>query len=142
MTASGREVGKGGSEAGETSQILWQRGNLLGCGSFGQVHAGLDLATGQRIAVKEVRLSRRGGKRQMQQARALQREIRILAALDHPHIVRYLGTELARGCLRIFLELATDGSVKDAITQFGPLSEPLLRRYTADALRGLQFLHD
>jgi hypothetical protein len=39
--------------------------------------------------------------------------------LDHPNIVKYLGTECTDGTLRIFLELATDGTIKDALNEFG-----------------------
>jgi hypothetical protein len=28
---------------------LWQRGELIGCGSFGQVHSGIDLKTGKLL---------------------------------------------------------------------------------------------
>jgi hypothetical protein len=34
--------------------MVWQRGEVIGSGSFGQVFAGIDLSTGKRIAVKEV----------------------------------------------------------------------------------------
>jgi len=39
------------------------------------------------------------------------------------------------------LELASEGTVKDALNEFGPLSESLLRRYTLDIVRGLNYLH-
>jgi serine/threonine protein kinase len=81
--------------------------------------------------------------------------------LDHPNIVKYLGTEFKDGALRIFLELATDGTIKDALNEFGFLEhshlshmllrnqsfnvgafpEPLIRRYTVDIIDGLSFLH-
>ena len=87
--------------------------------------------------------------------------MKILSALDHPNIVKYLGTEVRDGALRIFLELATDGTVKDALNEFGTLDfwkinhqvniftrtivgafpEPLIRSYTVDIVEGLSFLH-
>lgn len=121
-------------------EITWQRGEVIGAGSFGQVYSGLDLSTGVMIAVKEVNLG--GGRRQREQAYALQQEIKILGALDHPHIIKYLGAEYSKSTLRIFLELATEGSIKDIVTKFGPLSEPLLRRYTTHVVLGLGFLHN
>ena len=45
--------------------------------------------------------------------------MKILSELDHPNIVKYLGTECTDGTLRIFLELATDGTIKDALNEFG-----------------------
>lgn len=35
-------------------EFLWQRGEVIGAGSFGQVFSGIDLQTGRRIAIKEV----------------------------------------------------------------------------------------
>ena len=101
----------------ELNEVLWQRGELLGSGSFGQVYSGIDMSTGVRIAVKEVMLGI--GKKHEQQALALLREIKILSELDHPNIIKYLGTEYSENTMRIFLELATEGSLKDALTAFG-----------------------
>lgn len=101
----------------ELNEVLWQRGELLGSGSFGQVYSGIDMSTGVRIAVKEVMLGT--GKKHEQQALALLREIKILSELDHPNIIKYLGTEYSENTMRIFLELATEGSLKDALTAFG-----------------------
>ena len=56
----------------------------------------------------------------IRQAKALRQEVKILSTLDHPNIIKYLGTEFKEGALRIFLELATDGTVKDALNEFGP----------------------
>jgi serine/threonine protein kinase len=69
--------------------------------------------------------------------------------------------ECTKDTLRIFLELAADGSVKDILDAFGKfglitalpsiresngmtlggLAEPVLRRYTHNMLAGLSFLH-
>ena len=108
----------------ELCEVLWQRGELLGSGSFGQVFSGIDMSTGLRIAVKEVNLGR--GTRHEQQAFALLREIKILSTLDHPNIIKYLGTEYSHHTMRIFLELATEGSIKDALTAFGKLENDRL----------------
>ena len=71
------------------NEVMWQRGEVIGAGSFGQVYSGIDLATGAMIAVKEVRLE--GGRRHREQAYALQQEIAILSKLEHPNIIKYLG---------------------------------------------------
>lgn len=58
-------------------------------------------------------------KKLKQQALALQQEMKILSKLDHPNIIKYLGTEYSHHTMRIFLELANEGSLKDALTEFG-----------------------
>jgi hypothetical protein len=72
-----------------TNEFVWQKGDLIGSGSFGQVYSAIHLATGNKIAVKEVFLS--GSKGHREQAQALQTEIKVLSSLDHPHIVKYYG---------------------------------------------------
>ena len=54
--------------------------------------------------------------------------ITLLEALDHPHIIRYLGTQRTKTKLNIFLEYAAEGSVGNALHRFGPLSEFVVRR--------------
>lgn len=125
--------------ASKQFEVLWKKGELVGRGSFGKVYSGINLTTGERIAVKEVRVRR--SKRNKQQLKALQQEIRILGSLEHRNIIKYLGTEFTNCTLRIFLELATDGTIKDAIKEFGPFPEPLMRRFTTDILDGLEYLH-
>ena len=49
--------------------------------------------------------------------------------------------EFTSTALRIFLDLASEGSLKDHLDEFGSLSEPLLRKYMHDILSGLCFLH-
>eukprot|EP00428_Durinskia_dybowskii_P079376 CAMPEP_0170450012 /NCGR_PEP_ID=MMETSP0117_2-20130122/51549_1 /TAXON_ID=400756 /ORGANISM="Durinskia baltica, Strain CSIRO CS-38" /LENGTH=529 /DNA_ID=CAMNT_0010711289 /DNA_START=77 /DNA_END=1663 /DNA_ORIENTATION=+ len=105
-------------------EVIWKKGELLGSGSFGKVYSGINLATGERMAVKEVTLRR--GKKYRQQAQALQLEVKILSSLDHSNIIRYYGTEFTKQTLRIFLELANSGTVKDAINEFGAFPESLV----------------
>ena len=122
----------------ELCEVLWQRGELLGSGSFGQVFSGIDMSTGLRIAVKEVNLGR--GARHEQQAFALLREIKILSTLDHPNIIKYLGTEYSHHTMRIFLELATEGSIKDALTAFGKLRHGRLTDKLANIIDDILYL--
>jgi serine/threonine protein kinase len=38
-------------------EIRWQRGNLIGTGAFGKVYHGLNLHTGQMLAIKQIAIS-------------------------------------------------------------------------------------
>ena len=97
--------------------IVWKKGDMVGSGSFGKVFAGINLSSGDRMAIKEVEILKTRHSRD--QVKALQREVKILSSLEHRNIIRYLGTEYSEDMLRIFLELATDGSLKDALQEFG-----------------------
>lgn len=46
-------------------------------------------------------------------------EIKILSTLEHPNIIKYLGAEFTKTTLRIFLDLASEGSLKDILNEFG-----------------------
>ena len=46
-------------------------------------------------------------------------EIKILSTLEHPNIIKYLGAEFTKTKLRIFLEQASEGSLKDILNEFG-----------------------
>lgn len=51
--------GRGGGE--ESPQIRWRKGELIGSGAFGQVYLGMNLDTGELLAVKQVRRACDGG---------------------------------------------------------------------------------
>ena len=118
---------------------MWQRGELIGEGSFGRVYSGLELTSGKRIAVKELTLS--SGKKLEDQARLVEKEVKLMSELRHHNIILYLGTEQIRNTVRIFMELATEGSLKEALKEFGGLSEIVIRKYCHDICSGLAYLH-
>ena len=95
----------------------WQKGELVGSGSFGNVYKALDLVTGHTIAVKQVRLAEHSGRDK--EVASLEREIALLRTLDHPNIVQYRGTQRTETKLYIFLEYASGGSVASKVSQFG-----------------------
>lgn len=65
----------------------------IGEGSFGRVYLALDLDNGLPIAVKQVPLSTFGdSKAAINRVETLEKEIELLQALKHKHIVRYLGS--------------------------------------------------
>ena len=65
----------------------FQLTEALGQGGMGQVWAGRHLATGQEVAIKLV-AARYGSHPSLRQA--FRREVRAVAALDHPAVVRVL----------------------------------------------------
>lgn len=116
-TLQGRPRSKS-RKAVASMRLVWRKGEIIGSGSYGQVYSGVDLSTGQKLAVKEVSLGH--GSNHRSQVRALEQEIKILSQLDHPNIIKYFGAEVLEGeHMRFFLDYADEGSVKDILNQFG-----------------------
>jgi hypothetical protein len=57
-TPRGTPKSKQGTASGALGEINWQRGDLLGRGSFGKVYAAINLRTGDWLAVKQVSFGR------------------------------------------------------------------------------------
>ena len=117
--------------------IRWKRGNMLGKGAFGVVYEGLNIDTGEIMAVKQLAIDE-VSKRTLS---SLENEIHFLRSLGHQNIVRYIGTATTATALSIFLEYAPGGSLKSLIDKFGLLEEPVTKSYTRQLLLGLEYLH-
>lgn len=118
----------------------WQKGCLLGSGSFGKVYKGIHSETGEFCAIKQVEFVRDDPKSK-ESAKQLAQEIMLLSNLRHPNIVHYKGSEMVGGNLYIYLELVSGGSIYKLYQEFERLEEPVIRRYTRQILQGLHFLH-
>src|SRR5690606_1719440 len=72
---------------------------------------------------------------------ALQHEITLLREMQHPNIVQYYDSTCEDNHLNIFLEYVPGGSVATMMKQYGPLQEPLIRKFVREILNGLSYLH-
>ncbi|KAJ4716991.1 Protein kinase [Melia azedarach] len=119
--------------------MSWQKGELLGSGSFGTVYEGFT-DDGFFFAVKEVSLLDQGsqGKQSILQ---LEQEISLLSRFEHKNIVRYYGTDKGENMLYIFLELMTKGSLAKLYQKY-KLRDSQASVYTRQILNGLQYLHE
>ncbi|XP_062026569.1 mitogen-activated protein kinase kinase kinase 9-like [Rosa rugosa] len=117
----------------------WQRGHLLGSGSYGTVYEGFT-DDGFFFAVKEVSLLDQGsqGKQSLLQ---LEQEIHLLSQFEHDNIVQYLGTDKDESKLYIFLELVTKGSLASLYSKY-LLRDSQVSVFTRQILSGLKYLHD
>ncbi|KAI3464454.1 hypothetical protein Pfo_021117 [Paulownia fortunei] len=117
----------------------WQKGELLGSGSFGSVYEGI-ADDGFFFAVKEVSLLDQGdeGKQRIIQ---LEQEIALLSQFEHENIVQYYGTKKDESNLYIFLELVTKGSLLSLYQKY-TLRDSQVSAYTRQILHGLKYLHD
>jgi serine/threonine protein kinase len=126
-----------------TVPFSWTKGELIGIGAFGRVYTALNNETGELVAVKQVSFAKDEALqgRVAEHIRALEAEVDVLKTLKHENIVRYLGTERTGDALHIFLEYVPGGSIASLLTRFGAFPEPVIRAYTAQLLRGLEYLH-
>uniref|UniRef100_A0A0E0B2F4 mitogen-activated protein kinase kinase kinase n=1 Tax=Oryza glumipatula TaxID=40148 RepID=A0A0E0B2F4_9ORYZ len=137
--------GRGGGGGEESPQIRWRKGELIGSGAFGQVYLGMNLDTGELLAVKQVLIGSNNATREKAQAhiRELEEEVKLLKNLSHPNIVkRYLGTVREEDTLNILLEFVPGGSIQSLLGKLGSFPEAVIRKYTKQILQGLEYLHN
>ncbi|CAK9173651.1 unnamed protein product [Ilex paraguariensis] len=127
----------------EAPQIRWRKGELIGCGAFGRVYMGMNLDSGELLAVKEVSIAGNCASKEKTQAHIweLEEEVKLLKNLSHPNIVRYLGTAREEESLNILLEFVPGGSISSLLGKFGSFPESVIRMYTKQLLLGLEYLH-
>uniref|UniRef100_A0A7S2RWN6 Protein kinase domain-containing protein n=1 Tax=Mucochytrium quahogii TaxID=96639 RepID=A0A7S2RWN6_9STRA len=114
-------------------------GSEIGKGSFGSVHVAINASTGQRYAVKKMKLDV-----DEQRTRAHESEIRVMQDLNHENIVQYLGVQYSApdGFLYIYMEFVAGGSLSQMIKEFNaPLRDELVAKFTYQMLKGIAYLH-
>ncbi|KAE9593682.1 hypothetical protein Lal_00036500 [Lupinus albus] len=123
--------------------IRWRKGELIGCGAFGHVYVGMNLDSGELLAVKQVLIAASSASKEKAQAhiKELEEEVKLLKDLSHPNIVRYLGTVREEDTLNILLEFVPGGSISSLLGKFGSFPEAVIRTYTKQILVGLEYLH-
>ncbi|MBY0459760.1 MAG: serine/threonine protein kinase, partial [Gemmataceae bacterium] len=86
----------------------------VGGGGMGSVYRAVHLATGRMVAVK---LTRPGADDDRTRQR-FEREVRALAALDHPNVVRVYDAGVARGCAYYTMQFLPRGSLDAHLARF------------------------
>ncbi|CCG82258.1 MAP kinase kinase kinase wis4 [Taphrina deformans PYCC 5710] len=120
--------------------MRWQQGRFIGGGSFGNVYQGVNLDTGEVMAVKEIRLQDPqsiGGI-----VKSIKDEMTVLEMLNHPNIVSYYGVEVHRDKVYIFMELCQGGSLAAQLEHGRIAEETVIQVYTLQMLEGLAHLHE
>ncbi|KAJ7565041.1 hypothetical protein O6H91_02G045400 [Diphasiastrum complanatum] len=131
-------LGSARAETSMSSSTRWQKGKLLGCGTFGNVFKGFS-DSGTFCAMKEVLIS--DDPRSKESIRQLGQEIHMLSQLRHPNIVQHFGSETLEDRLYIYLEYVSGGSIHKLLQEYGQFKEPVIRSYTRQILQGLAYLH-
>ncbi|KAJ7958117.1 mitogen-activated protein kinase kinase kinase YODA-like [Quillaja saponaria] len=119
----------------------WQKGKLIGRGTFGSVYMATNLETGASCAMKEVDLIPDDPK-SAECIKQLEQEIKVLRQLDHPNIVRYYGSQIVDDHFYIYLEYVYPGSINKFIRDHcGAITESVVRNFTRHIVSGLAYLH-
>jgi hypothetical protein len=92
---------------------------MLGFGATGEVWAGRDLRSGERVALKRLRAGCTPADRDR-----LRREAALLAAFEHPHVVRLRGVRGTEDGLVLVLDLAEGGSFAGVLAGGGRIAPP------------------
>lgn len=119
----------------------WQKGKLIGRGTFGSVYVATNRETGALCAMKEVELFPDDPK-SAECIKQLEQEIKVLSHLKHPNIVQYYGSEIIEDRFYIYLEYVHPGSINKYIHEHcGAITECVIRNFTRHILSGLAYLH-
>lgn len=108
-------------------------GDRLGAGASAEVVAALDLATDQRVALKSLREGIDVAMR-----RRFLEETRILAELDHPHLLPLLDAGLDGGQPYLVMPLVDGTSLEQTP---GPMAPERVRRIGAAVADALAYIH-
>jgi hypothetical protein len=100
---------------------------VLGRGQTGVVRAGIDLQTGDEIAVKV--LDRAHTERDPARREALRREITVSMRLQHENIIRLHDVVLNADRIHLIMEIARGGELFAAVAQRGAVTEDECRTY-------------
>ncbi|OLL22644.1 MAP kinase kinase kinase wis4 [Neolecta irregularis DAH-3] len=120
--------------------MRWQQDRFIGCGTFGDVYAAINLDSGDLMAVKEIRMQ--DPQTMKNKIRVIRDEMRALETLDHPNIVQYYGIEVHRDKVYIFMEYCVGGSLSRLLEHGRIEDETVLQVYALQMLEGIAYLHD
>ncbi|XP_028764133.1 mitogen-activated protein kinase kinase kinase 5 isoform X2 [Neltuma alba] len=119
----------------------WQKGKLIGRGTFGSVYVATNRETGALCAMKEVEIFPDDPK-SAECIKQLEQEIKVLSQLKHTNIVQYYGSEIVEDRFYIYLEYVHPGSINKYVREHcGAITESVVRSFTRHILSGLAYLH-
>jgi cyclin-dependent kinase 7 len=123
----------------------YQKGPMIGEGTYGSVICATHKASGRRVAIKKVRLGNTGGGAAGGVNMSVLRELKALRALACPHVVELLDTFSTKSSLVLVFEFM-DWSLEDLIRDSSsssarPLGEGDVKAVMAMMLQALAHVH-
>lgn len=117
-----------------------KKGRMIGAGGFAQVYSGVNTDTGELVAIKEIKISDTSNRKELE---TVEQEFSLLRQLRHPNVVQYIMFEqsVSQKMCRIVMEFMAGGSAQQLTQKFGPLTEPIVKKFAMDMLNALTFIH-
>lgn len=117
-----------------------KKGRMIGAGGFAQVYSGVNTDTGELVAIKEIKISDTSNRKELE---TVEQEFSLLRQLRHPNVVQYIMFEqsVSQKMCRIVMEFMSGGSAQQLTQKFGPLTEPIVKKFAMDMLNALTFIH-
>eukprot|EP00744_Colponema_vietnamica_P002945 GILI01004568.1.p1 GENE.GILI01004568.1~~GILI01004568.1.p1 ORF type:complete len:1736 (-),score=449.44 GILI01004568.1:135-5000(-) len=133
-----RKIAKTREAFSKTNHAAIKKIRLLGRGAFGEVHEVEDLITHGHMAMKTLQTKTE------HDANEVLREIQAMTTLKHENIIHYIYCEKVDDRnLKIFMELASGGTISDKIKEMDGRGLPIDRiaSYVRNILQGLAYIH-
>lgn len=142
LTASPRSLTATGPESPDLTRLPFAPAGYelirrLGGGGMGDVYLAREHVPQREVAMKFLRSP--GNSVGLERFLA---EVRALARIDHPHIVRFITSDFYRDQPFFTMEFAAGGNLADRVASGGPLDPREAARLVADAARAVQAAHE
>jgi len=111
----------------------------LGRGGMGTVYKAVHTVMGRIVALKVIRLSVIKNQQELLQ---FEREIRVLAQMQHPNIVMAYDADTVRGVRYLAMEYVVGKSIGQWVAERGPMRVPLAIELLRQSATALQYAHD
>ncbi|EPS25907.1 hypothetical protein PDE_00843 [Penicillium oxalicum 114-2] len=116
-------------------ETIYTKQSCIGGGSFGRVYKGVELRTGESVAIKIIDVENAED-----EVDDIIQEIAILSELQSPYVTKYHGSFLKGSYLWIVMEYCSGGSCHDLLRP-GAIHEEYIAIILRELLKGLDYLH-
>jgi len=111
----------------------------LGEGTFGQVKLGQHVETGQFVAIK---LMHKASAKTAKQKVSVQREVRLMKLLAHPHIVGVIDVFETSDLYIVIMEHASGGELFEYIQNRGHVKDKEARKFFNQLISAMDYCHE